>query len=340
MEYSYKWVSVNHTDTELIREEKAVLREGVSMEHRRLGKSGLKVSEIGLGGVNFGWTADEQTSINIIEHALELGINFIDTADDYTQGRSEEIVGKAVKGNRLKVVIATKFGFPTTVGPEEQRGSRNHIMKAVDCSLKRLNTDYIDLYYIHYPDTETPIDETLRAMDDLVRSGKVRYIGCSNFPAWRLSDALWTSKLHNLESFVAVQTSYNLLDRGIERELVPCCQTHGIGVIPWSPLASGFLTGKYRRGQEMPAGARLANQPSGSSRMLIDTNFDKLAKLEIFAQERGHSVGELAIAWLLSHPWLGSVIAGARRVEQLSLNVAAVGWKLTTEDIVQLDKIV
>ena len=340
MEYSYKWVSVTHTDTELIREEKAALRAGVSMEYRRLGKSGLKVSEIGLGALTFGGRADEQTSINIIEHALELGINFIDTADFYTQGRSEEIVGKAVKGNRSRVVIATKFGFPTSVGPEEQRGSRNHMMKAVDSSLRRLNTDYIDLYYIHYPDTETPIEETLRAMDDLVRSGKVRYIGCSNFPAWRLCEAMWTSKLHNLESFITVQSRYNLLDRGIERELVPCCQTYGIGVVPWAPLASGFLTGKYRRGQAMPAGARLANQPSLPGDILTDTGFDKLAKLEVFAEERGHSVGELAIAWLLSHPWLGSVIAGAMSVEQLSLNVAAVGWKLTTEDIVQLDKIV
>ena len=310
------------------------------MEYRRLGKSGLTVSEVGLGGNNFGGRADEQMSVSIINHALEVGINFIDTADIYTQGRSEEVVGKAIKGKRSQVVIATKFGHPKSVGPNEQGGSRSYMVKAVDASLRRLNTDYIDLYYIHRPDPETPIEETLRALDDLVRTGKVRYIGCSNFAAWQLCEALWTSKLNNLESFITVQLKYNLLDRGIERELVPCCRAYGIGIIPWGPLASGFLTGKYRRGQEIPASMWLANPLSIYSDILTDTNFDKLAKLEIFAQERGHSVGELAIAWLLSHPWLGSVIAGATSVEQLSLNVAAVGWKLTTEDIVQLDKIV
>ncbi len=308
------------------------------MEYRRLGNSGLKVSEIGLGGNNFGNRADEQTSINIINHALELGINFIDTAELYTQGRSEEIVGKAVKGKRLQVVIATKFGHPRGVGPNEQGGSRNYIMKAVDSSLRRLNTDYIDLYYIHFADTETPIKETLRALDDLVRTGKVRYIACSNFSAWQLCEAMWTSKLHNLESFVAVQQRYNLLDRSIEQEMVPCCQSYGVGVIPWGPLASGFLTGKYRRGQGIPAGTRLANPSASYADALTDANFDKLAKLEAFAKERGHSVGELAIAWLLSHPWLGSVIAGAMNIEQLSANVTAGRWKLVAEDTVQLDK--
>ncbi len=309
------------------------------MEYRRLGNSGLKVSEIGLGGNNFGNRADEQTSINIINRALELGINFIDTADMYSQGRSEEIVGKAVKGKRLQVIIATKFGHPTTFGPRERGGSRNYIMKAVDSSLRRLNTDYIDLYYIHYPDTETPIDETLRALDDLVRTGKVRYLGCSNFGAWQLCEAMWTSKLHNLESFVAVQSKYNLLDRSIEQELIPCCQSYGIGVVPWGPLASGFLTGKYRRGQAIPAGVRLANPLSIYADVLTDANCDKLAKLEAFAEEHGHSIGELAIAWLLSHPWLGSVIAGAMNIEQLSANATAGRWKLVAEDTVQLDEI-
>ena len=309
------------------------------MEFRRLGKSGFKVSEIGLGTNAFGSRADEQTSINIINHALELGINFIDTAELYTQGRSEEIVGKAIKGKRLQVVIATKFGHPRNVGSNEQGGSRNYIMKAVDSSLRRLNTDYIDLYYIHFPDTETPIEETLRALDDLVRTGKVRYIGCSNFAAWQLCEAMLTAKLHNLESFVAVQPRYNMLDRSIEREMVPCCQTYGVSVIPWGPLAAGFLTGKYRRGQEIPAGVRLANPSAIYSDILADANFDRLEKLEAFAKERGHSVGELAVAWLLSHPWLGSVIAGAMNIEQLSANVAAGSWKLSTEDTVQLDEI-
>jgi aryl-alcohol dehydrogenase-like predicted oxidoreductase len=309
------------------------------MEYRRLGRSGLKVSEIGLGGNNFGGRADEESSLNIINHALEMGINFVDTADMYAQGRSEELVGKAVNGKRSQVVIATKFGYPGSVGPSEQRGSRNYILRAVDASLRRLNTDYIDLYYIHYPDSETPIEETLRALDDLVRTGKVRYIGCSNFAAWQLCEALWTSKLNNLESFVTVQSKYSLLDRSIERELVPCCQNYNTGVVPWGPLASGFLTGKYHRGQEVPIGARLANPPSIYRDVLTDANFDKLAELETFAGERGHSVAELAIAWLLSHPWLGSVIAGAMNIEQLSASVASADWKLTMEDIIELDKI-
>ena len=309
------------------------------MKYRRLGNSGLKVTEIGLGGNNFGAMADEETSLNIIKHALEMGINFIDTAEIYSQGRSEELVGQAIKGKRAQVIVATKFGHPRTVGPGQQGGSRSYITKAVDASLRRLCTDYIDLYYIHYPDTETPIEETLRTLDDLVRAGKVRYIGCSNFAAWQLSEALWTSKVHNLESFITVQSRYNLLDRSIEGELVPCCQTYSIGVIPWGPLASGFLTGKYRRNQEIPASMRRAKQFPIYGDILTDVNFDKLAKLEAFANQRGHSIGELAIAWLLSHPWLGSVIAGAMNFNQLSANVAAAGWKLTTEDKIEIDKI-
>ena len=310
------------------------------MEYRSIGKSGLKVSEIGLGTNSFGNRADEQTSISVIEHALELGINLIDTAEMYAQGRSEEIVGKALKGKRPQVIIATKFGYPTSIGPRERGGSRNYIMKAVEHSLKSLNTEYIDLYYFHYPDPETPIEETLRAMDDLVRSGKVRYIGCSNFAAWQLCEALWTSKLHDLEPFIAVQSRYNLLDRNIEREVVPCCQAFGVGVVPWGPLASGFLTGRFRRGEKIPEEARLANPPAIYQDVLSDTNFDKLARLGDFAEERGHSVGELAIAWLLSHSWLSSVITGATRIEQLSQNVATTDWKLTAEDTAQLDALI
>ncbi|MFC1909498.1 aldo/keto reductase [Chloroflexota bacterium] len=308
------------------------------MEYRRLGTLGLKVSEIGLGSNNFGARADEKTSINVINNALEMGINFIDTADSYAQGRSEELVAKAVRRGRSQVIIATKFGDPRSVGPDEKGGSRSHLMKAVDASLKRLNTDYIDLYYFHFPDPETPIEETLHALDDLVRTGKVRYIGCSNFAAWQLCEALWTSRLNNLESFIAVQSRYNLIDRGIEQELIPCCQDYGVSVIPWGPLANGFLTGKYRRGQESPTGTRLANLLYFHRNILTDANFDILARLEAFASERGHSVGELAIAWLLSHPWLGSVIAGAMNKEQLSANIASASWKLTAADLAELEK--
>ncbi len=322
------------------------------MEYRRLGKSGLKVSAVGLGtgSTTFAGRADEQTSLKIIRCALEQGINFIDTAETYAEGRSEELVGKAVKGKRSHVVIATKFGKDRSVGPDEQRGSRGHLMKAVEGSLKRLCTDYIDLYIMHEPDPETPIEETLRALDDLVRAGKVRYIGCSEFAAWQLCEAVWTSRAGNLETFIVAGAEYNLINRSIERELVPCCQSLGVGFVPTFPLAGGFLTGKYRRGQKMPEGARFTSPPpfanairqdlSRHEHRLTDANFDKLAKLDAFAEERGHSVGELAIAWLLSHPWLGSVIAGVTSTEQISLNLAAVDWKLTTEDVARLDQII
>ena len=223
------------------------------------------------------------------------------------------------------------------------------LMKSVENSLRRLDTEYIDLYAMHEPDPDTPIEETLRALDDLVRVGKVRYIGCSDFTAWRLCEALWTSKAYNLESFIAAYLNYNLISREIERELVPCCQTHGVGVIPIRPQAGGFLTGKYRRGKKMPEGTRFTSVPpfvdAGHQdlrrydKFLTDANFDKLAKLEAFAEERGHRVGELAIAWLLSHPWLGMALVGVTSVEQLTQNVAGLGWKLTAEDIVQLDKL-
>jgi aryl-alcohol dehydrogenase-like predicted oxidoreductase len=321
------------------------------MEYRRLGKSGLKVSEIGLGGNNFGGRIDEKESISVIRSALDLGINFLDTADIYSGGHSEECVGKAVKGKRSEVIIATKVAGPMGELPNERGASRHHIVNALDASLKRLNTDYIDLYYIHMPDPTTPIEETLRTLDNLVRAGKVRYIGCSNFAAWQLCEALWTSRVNNLESFIVIQSQYNLLERSIELELVPCCQAYGISVIPWGPLASGFLTGKYQRGKPPPVGTRLAapqppprQPPAGFPAgrpmfrsVLTDTNFDKLEKLQKFAEEHGHTVGELAIAWLLSHSWLSSVIAGATSPEQVSANVAAASWKLTSQETAQLD---
>lgn len=309
------------------------------MEYRKLGNSGLKVSEIGLGGDTFGRWADEQTSIAIINHALDLGINFIDTADVYGgRGQSEEFIGKVVKGKRSQVFIATKFRTAIGEGPNEGGGSRHHIMSAVDASLRRLNTDHIDLYQIHSPDSTTPIEETLRALDDLVHAGKVRYIGCSNFAAWQLCEALWISKVNNLHSFVTEQPQYNLIDRHIEQDLIPCCQTYGIGVIPYYPLAAGFLTGKYRRGEAPPAGSRFNSEPS-YTQILSDANFDKLDKLQTFASQRGHSVTELAIAWLLSHPWVSTVIPGATKIEQVSANVTAVEWKLTANEVAQLEKI-
>jgi len=309
------------------------------MEFRKLGNSGLKVSAVGLGGNNFGWWADEQTSATVVNHAIESGINFIDTADVYDRGHSEEFIGRALKGKRTQVVIATKFGNPMGMSPNEKGGSRLHIKQAVDASLKRLQTDYIDLYQMHLADPTTPIEETLRALDDLVKAGKVLHIGCSNFAAWQLCEALWTSKANNLNAFITVQPQYNILARQIERELVPCCQQYNIGIIPYSPLASGFLTGKYRKGEQPPADARLSGPNPAFRRIFTDANYDKLAKLEAFAKERGHAVGELAIAWLLAKPCVCTVIAGARKTGQVDANIKAGDWKLTADEVAKVDEI-
>jgi aryl-alcohol dehydrogenase-like predicted oxidoreductase len=221
-------------------------------------------------------------------------------------------------------------------------------MQAIDASLKRLGTDYIDLYYVHWPDPTTPIEETLRTLNDLVQAGKVRYIGCSNFSAWQLCESLWISKVNNLESFVAVQSRYNYLDRSIESELVPCCQAYGVGIIPWAPLADGFLTGKYQRGKPTPTGSRLSITPPSMKispfyspvpefvSHLTDTNYDKLETLQKFAASHGRSVGELAIAWLLSHSTVSSVIAGATNPAQISANITGIDWKLTGQEMAQL----
>jgi aryl-alcohol dehydrogenase-like predicted oxidoreductase len=307
------------------------------MEYRRLGNSGLKVSAVGLGGNNFGWWADEQSSIPVIHHAIDLGVNFIDTADVYARGQSEEFIGKAIKGKRTNLVIATKFGNPMGDGPNERGGSRRYIMQAVDASLKRLKTDYIDLYQMHIPDPTTPMGETLRTLDDIIRAGKVRYIGCSNFAAWQMCEAIWISRANNFSTFISTQPMYNLLSRGIERELIPCCQQYCIGIIPYSPLASGFLTGKYRHGEAPPEGARLAGSDPRFQRMFNETNWGKLAKLESWAKEHDHTVGELAVAWLLAKPMLATVIAGARKNEQVDANVAAGDWKLTPEEVAEVE---
>jgi aryl-alcohol dehydrogenase-like predicted oxidoreductase len=313
------------------------------MEYRNLGNSGLKVSVLGLGANNFGWWIDEHRSMAVINYALELGINFIDTADWYDNGRSEEYIGSTLKGRRTGILIATKFAQPMGEGPNDRGGSRWYIKRAVEASLKRLNTDYIDLYQMHHPDPMTPIEETLRALDDLVKAGNVRYVGCSNFNGWQLSEAFWTSRVNHLNSFVTVQPRYNLFERQIEQELVPCCKAHGIGVIPWGPLAGGFLTGKYLRGEQPPppvAGASPAKAFTELySAVITDANWERLGKLDAFAKARGHKVSELAIAWLLSHPWVSSVIAGATRPEQLDVNLAGANWKLTAEEVAQVEQI-
>ena len=313
------------------------------MEYRNLGKSGLKVSVLGLGANNFGWWLDEQRSTVVLNHALDLGINYLDTADWYDMGKSEAYIGRTLKGRRSEVIIATKYGQPMGEGPNDRGGSRWYIMRAVEASLKRLQTDYIDLYQMHWPDPTTPIEETLRTLDDIVKSGKVRYIGCSNFDGWQLSEAMWTSHANNLNSFITVQPRYNLFERQIERELVPCCKAHGVGIIPWGPLAGGFLTGKYKRDEKPKAPAEGEPELKAYSELyhgvITDTNWDRLEKLQAFSKARGHAVSELAIAWLLAHPWVPSVIAGATRTEQLDMNLKGANWKLIAEDVAEIEKI-
>ena len=309
------------------------------MEYRKLGNSGLKVSEIGLGTNTFSWVIDEPSAAAIINRALEMGINYIDTADVYGQGGSEEFIGRTLKGKRQQVILATKFCNKMGDGPNDRGGSRYYIMRAVEDSLRRLQTDYVDLYQIHNFDPGTPLEETLRALDDLVRAGKVRYIGSSNFAAWQICEALFTSRMNNLNAFITEQSLYNLMNRKIEAELVPFATKHGIGIIPWGPLAGGFLTGKYRKGEKYPANFRLASGIAIYGNFFNDECFNKLTKLEKFAGERGHRVGELAIAWLLSKPYVSTIIAGARQAEQLTEHVAAGQWKLTAQEAADVDAI-
>lgn len=310
------------------------------MEYRHLGRSGLQVSVVGLGCNNFGMRCDFDQSKDVVHRALDAGITLFDTADVYGgQGKSEEFLGKILKGRRQDVVLATKFGMKMGEGPHKSGGSRKYIMSAVEDSLRRLDTDYIDLYQLHRPDPETPIDETLRALDDLVRSGKVRYIGNSNFAGWQAAEAHYVAKQANLTPFISAQNEYNLLDRRIEGELVPACNAYGLSILPYFPLASGFLTGKYRQGQEMPAGTRLANAGPMAARVLNDKNYETLGKLEAFADARGKTMLDLAIGWLASLSHVGSVIAGATKPEQIDQNVAAGSWKLTAEELAEVDAI-
>ena len=306
------------------------------MEYRKLGSSGLKVSVIGLGGNTFGRAADEQQTAAIIHRALDLGVNFIDTADIYARGLSEEFVGKAVRERRREALVATKVCGRMGDLPNDQGLSRAHIMDGVEASLRRLGTDYIDLYQVHFPDPDTPIEETLRALDDLVHQGKVRYIGCSNFAAWQICEALWVSDRHHLASFVSVQPQYNLLNRTIERELLPFCRRFGIGIIPYSPLAGGLLTGKYRLGEPPPPGTRAYNNPN-MQRQLTEQNLRIVERLSAFAQARGHTVGELALAWLAAHPEVSTIIAGATSPEQVEQNVKAADWKLTADELKEIE---
>ncbi|MBI4197487.1 MAG: aldo/keto reductase [Chloroflexi bacterium] len=307
------------------------------MEYRRLGNSGLEVSVVGLGTNNFGGRMDYAQTERVVKQVVEVGLNMIDTSNSYGSTKSEEYIGKAVKGMRDKVLLATKVASPMGQGPNQRGTSRKHILEEVDKSLKRLDTDYLDLYQVHFPDQRTPIEETLRTLDDLVRQGKVRYIGCSNFAGWQIAQAMETAKALHLEPFVSDQPEYSMLRREVEKEVAPCCGAYGLGILPFFPLASGFLTGKYKRGQAAPEGTRLAGNSRQASSLLTNANFDVLEGLENFAAERGHSMVDLAFAWLLANPVVSSVIAGATKPEQVTENAKAGDWHLTSADMKALD---
>jgi aryl-alcohol dehydrogenase-like predicted oxidoreductase len=309
------------------------------MLYRNLGSSGLKVSAIGLGTNQFGGKVDFQEAAEIIAAALDVGINLIDTANSYQSGRSEEAIGRALQGSRQKALIATKVRNQVGEGPNDMGASRKHILHAVEDSLHRLKTDYIDLYQIHRWDPDTPLLETMRTLDDLVRAGKVRYIGASNFDAWQLTWANALSEREGLTSFVSIQPHYHMLERGIQAELLPACQYFGIGVLPYFPLAGGFLTGKYRRGEPIPRGTRAENNPYVQS-YLTPENFSRLEKLEAYAKERGHSVNELAHAWQLAQPQISSVISGATHPDQVTSNAAGADWLLSESEFVEINSLI
>jgi len=310
------------------------------VEYRNLGDSGLKISLAGLGCNNFGMRCDTEQTRAVVHRALDEGVTFFDTADIYgNRGGSEELLGKALGKRRREVVVASKFGMPMGAGPYERGASRRYIMAAAEVSLKRLDTDYLDVYQLHQPDPDTPQEETLAALDDLVRAGKVRYLGNSNFSGWQVADADWISRTRSLARYVSAQNQYNLLDRRIERDLLPACQKFGLGMLPYFPLASGFLTGKYRRGAEAPKGTRLALMQPMAKQVMTEQNFTTLERLEQFARGRDHTLVELAMSWLACQPLVSSVISGATRPEQVTENVKACGWKLTHEEIKEVDVI-
>jgi aryl-alcohol dehydrogenase-like predicted oxidoreductase len=309
------------------------------MRMRRLGNSGLKVSEVGLGCNNFGMRIDAKQTEAVVGAAIDAGITLFDTADIYGATKSEEFLGKALGRRRGEIVLATKFGM--RIGDDDTRkgGSRRWIMRAVEDSLTRLGTDWIDLYQFHQPDPDTPIDETLRALDDLVTQGKVRYLGNSNFTGWQIADAAWTARTQGKTPFVSAQNEFSLLRRHVEHEILPAAEKFGLGFLPFFPLASGLLTGKYKRGEPPPEGTRLQAWGARGAQALNDRNFDKVEALTAWAAERGHGMTELAFAWLLGHPVVSSVIAGATSPEQVKTNAATADWRLTPDEVAEVGKL-
>ena len=309
------------------------------MKHRTIGKSELQVSAIGLGCNNFGYVAsmDVQASRKVIDKAIDSGINFFDTSDSY--GTSEDILGEVLGEHRKRIILATKFGSKPNALGEKSGASRGYLLAEVEESLRRLRTDYIDLYQIHYPDPKTPIDETLRALDDLVKSGKVRYVGCSNFSATQLQEAESAAAKHSVKRFISSQDEYSLLVRGVEREQLPVIEELGLSELPYFPLASGLLTGKYKKGHVAPKGTRLGEKQTLADRYHTETNLETVGRLQRFAEERGHTLLELAFSWLLSRKAVASVIAGATKAEQIEANANAGDWTLNADELTRIDEI-
>jgi len=311
------------------------------MEQRNLGRSGLRVSVVGLGCNNFGGRTDLEATKKVVHKALDLGITFFDEADTYgdPRGSSETYLGEILGDRRKDVVLATKFARPMDASGRFQGASRRYIMEEVEASLKRLKTDWIDLYQQHQPDPLTPIEETLRALDDLVHQGKVRYIGCSTLVAWEVVEAQWTARHHGLHHFISCQEEYSLLARRLDHEMMPMLQAYGLGLIPFAPLANGLLTGKYKRDAPMPQGTRLSYMQRSAARYLTEDNWAIVERLEGFAAERGHTLLELAISWLAQRPQVASVIAGATKPEQVEQNVRAADWALTEAEMQEIDRL-
>jgi aryl-alcohol dehydrogenase-like predicted oxidoreductase len=308
------------------------------MQIRNLGGSGLRVSAVGLGCNNFGQRTDLETSRKVIHKAIDLGVTLFDTADIYAgRGGSETVLGDVLGPRRKDIVLATKYAKPMSDDGSKQGASRRYIMAAVEDSLRRLKTDYIDLYQQHEYDPLTPIEETLRALDDLVRQGKIRHVGNSNFPAWRVADADHAARAAGTVRFVSCQDEYSLLVRDIEKDLLPAAQHYNLGLLPFFPLASGLLTGKYQRGIPAPDDTRFARMPRLRDRYVTPRNEDIVEKLADFAKARGHTLLELAFSWLAARPQVSSIIAGATRVEQIEANVKAIDWLLTSDELVEID---
>ncbi len=310
------------------------------MEQRTLGNSKIKVSVVGIGCNNFGGRIPDADAREVVAAALDAGITLFDTSDNYgNRGGSERFLGEVLGARRNDIVLASKFGMQMDDAGTMMGASRRYIMSAVEASLKRLKTDWLDLYQLHQPDAKVPIEETLRALDDLLRQGKVRSIGCSNLSAAQVTEALTTSTSAGLGAFVTCQDEYSLLVRGIERELLPTMQKNGLSLLPFYPLASGLLSGKYQRDVPLPARSRLTRVPIFTQRFLNDRNWDVAMALQAFAKERGHTALELAFSWLAGRPTVASVIAGASTAQQVRENVAATGWKLTPLEHEEIDRI-